>query len=459
MVTESPDELRARVAELEVENAALRSSDRAAPRSADGAAGRRPRRSRAVIATVAILLGVLLSPIAVITGWAKWTLTDTERFVATYAPLAGSPQVQALVVDEAMTAVDNQVDIDALTKQLVDGLIALGTGPRATTALQTLQGSLADGLRSQIRDGLSEFVASDRFSATWTDALRIVHRQLVGTLSNDPDAVAQIGPGGTLGIPLAPIIEQVKSDLVARGITLADRIPQINRTVVLVQSDQLATIQLAYAVIVGVGSWLPWVVLALLIGGVAVANRRHRALVWAAAGFALAMLVLAAALAAGRVALVMSVPSSVLPGSVTGLLYDTATHAMRSTALSAAVLGVAVGVVGWWTGPFRTPSRLRRLYRDGVGSLRARAAERGVSTGKVGAWLYRRRQVLFALIAVIAGLVVVVNMPVTVALVGWTAFWSVLAVVVFTLVERPEIAAPAAEVAAAETADRVRAES
>ena len=92
-----------------------------------------------------ILLGVLLAPVAVITGWATWTLTDTDRFVATYAPLADSPEVQSYVVDQAMAAVDDRVDFDQLTPELVDGLVALGTGPRATTALRTLQGHVDRG--------------------------------------------------------------------------------------------------------------------------------------------------------------------------------------------------------------------------------------------------------------------------------------------------------------------------
>ena len=208
-----PEDLRARVAALEAENAALRSTP--------AAAGAPPRRSRAVLAVVLILLGVLLAPVAVVTGWATWTLTDTDRFVATYAPLSGSPEVRAYVVDQAMAAVDAEVDLDGLTQELVDGLVALGTGPRATVALRTFQATAADGLRSLIRDGVTEFVASDQFDAAWAETLRIGHSQLIATLSNDPAAVATIGEDGSLGIPLGPIVERVKTDLVERGITVA----------------------------------------------------------------------------------------------------------------------------------------------------------------------------------------------------------------------------------------------
>ena len=437
MSTDLPENLQARVAALEAENAALRSTP--------AASGPPARRSRAVVAVVLILLGVLLAPVALVTGWAKWTLTDTDRFVATYAPLSHSPEVQAYVVDEAMAAVDAQVDLGGLTKELVDGLVALGTGPRATAALRTLQATATDGLRSLIRDGVTEFVASDQFNDAWAESLRIGHTQLVATLSNDPTAVATISEDGSLGIPLGPIVERVKASLVARGITVAGRIPPVNRTIVLVQSDQLPTAQLAYGVTVAVGTWLPWLVLALLVGGVLVANRRSRAVLWAAGGFAFAMTLMAIMFAVGRIALVAAVPASVLPGSVSTLFYDTATDGMRATAVSAAVLGLAVVVVGWLAGPYQAPVRLREVYTTGVGRLRGTAEERGLSTGPVGAWLYRHRSLVFGLIAVGAALVVLLTKPLTVSTVGWTAFWAAVAVVVVTLIERPGAAALAVD--------------
>ena len=62
-----------------------------------------------------------------------------------------------------------------------------------------------------------------------------------------------------------------------------------------------------------------------------------------------------------------------------------------------------------------------------------------------GAWVHRRRSLIFGLIAVVAALVVLLTKPLTVSTVGWTAFWAAVAVVVVTLVERPGGEATAAE--------------
>lgn len=395
------------------------------------------RRSRTTLAVVLIVVGVLLSPVAVATGWARWTLTDTDRFVATYAPLARDADVRAYVVDQTVAVVDAQVDVEGLTEQLVDGLVALGTTPRGTAALRALQSTTAAGLRSLIRETVAEFVASEQFDAAWAESLRLGHRQLVATLRGDPGAIATIGADGTLGLPLAPIVERVTAALVDRGITIAERIPSVDRTIVLVRSDQLPVAQRAYAVVVTVGTWLPWVVLALLVGGVALAHRRRRTLLWAAGGFAVAMTVLEIGFGVGRTMVVAAVPTDVLPASVSTLFYDTATDGMRTTAVAAAVWGLAVVVVAWWTGPYPTPSRLRGVYGAGVDGVRRAADDQGLDTGRVGTWVHRHRRAVFGLIAAVAGIAVMTTHQLTPSDVAWSAFWAVLAVVVVTLVERP----------------------
>lgn len=59
--------------------------------------------------------------------------------------------------------------------------------------------------------------------------------------------------------------------------------------------------------------------------------------------------------------------------------------------------------------------------------------------------MHRHRSLIFGLIAVVAGIVVLATRPLTVSVVGWSAFWAAVAVVVVTLVERPDRAAAAAD--------------
>src|SRR3954454_16760300 len=348
MEIDQESELRARVAELDRENSLLRSrvESYTSAGPAEPVPAARPRgRWWTVLAAFLIVLGCLMAPFAVITGWAKSTLTDTDTFVATYAPLAHNPEVQGFVVDQVTTTINDNVDLEQLTSDLIDGVKSLGTGPRASAALDALKGPATQGLQTVIRNVVTAFVGSDAFVQTWDRALRLSHAQLVATMSNDPNALLTAQGNGTIGVQLGPIVEDVKAALLARGISVASRIPAIDKTIPIAQSDQLPTVQAGYKAIVALGSWLVWLVVLLLAAGVLVARRRSLALVWSAVGLGLSMLLLLVGLRVARAVLLTSVPPAIVPANITTLLYDTVTAAMKDTAVAGLVLGLAVALV------------------------------------------------------------------------------------------------------------------
>ena len=173
----------------------------------------------------------------------------------------------------------------------------------------------------------------------------------------------------------------------------------MDRTIPIAQSDQIPTVQRAYLAVVAIGGWLPWVALIFLTAGVLVARRRSVALVWAAAGLGVSMLLLVLGFGIGRNVLLTAVPPVTVPSGVTTLLYDTATAAMQDTAVIGVVLAVAIAVVAWFAGPFKAPRRLRGFYTDAVAGLRHNAEQHGVTTGRVGNWVYAQRRVLHVIIA------------------------------------------------------------
>jgi UDP-N-acetylmuramyl pentapeptide phosphotransferase/UDP-N-acetylglucosamine-1-phosphate transferase len=135
------------------------------------------------------------------------------------------------------------------------------------------------------------------------------------------------------------------------------------------------------------------------------------------------------------------VPTALVPSSVTTLLYDTATAAMKDTALSALVLGVALAIIAWLAGPFRAPSRLRALYNDGIAGVRRNAEQHGVTTGRVGGWVYAQRRVLHVIIALAAAAAVILLRPLSGEAIAWILILTVVVLVVLSLVERPAVEA------------------
>src|SRR5690349_6034965 len=231
MAEMSTSELQARLAELEAENRALRSDADAAAAAlgatpAEEPSTRRSRgRGRTAAAIVLVVIGLILAPVAVIAGWARLELVDTDRFVATFAPMAEDPDVQAFIADQVTVAIEEQVDIPALTADLFDGLRQLDLPPRAETALGLLEQPATQGLQSLVSGVVDRIVTSDAFEDIWAAALRASHTQFIAAVQGSPDAALEIGSGGTLSVQLGPIVEAVKQRLVDQGVGFASAIP------------------------------------------------------------------------------------------------------------------------------------------------------------------------------------------------------------------------------------------
>jgi hypothetical protein len=456
MARATNQQLQERITALQAENDALHSQLDAAATSSDGptVSSSAPRRTRGwgwtLLATVLIVIGAILAPVAVVANWAKAELSDTDTFVATFAPLAKDPSVQAFVTDQVVVAIDQQVDITSLTSDVFDGIVSLGLSDRAATALKALEGPTAEGIKGLMRNIVSGFVTSKSFATVWEQALRTSHQQLIAAMQNDKDAVIALGQNGEIGIQLGPIIAQVKSVLVKHGVTFATSIPTIDKTIVIAQSDAIGPIQTLYQLTIAVGAWLQWVALAFLIAGTLVARRRSLALVWAAVGLGLGMTVLAVALAIGRTVVVANLSPSVMPAKTATELYDQVVEFIQSAAVAVAVLAIAVAVIGWMAGPFRIPRRLRAVAASGAASLRAVGERHRLTTGKVGEWLYRQRVLVRVVIAAAGAVIVVFTRPLTPGLIVWTAVICIVVVGILELVQRPGQEPPAPQVRAAD---------
>ena len=395
-----------------------------------------------MLAAVLIVLGCLMAPLAVVSSWAKATLTDTDAFVATYAPLAHNPEVQSFVVDQAAAAIDQNVNLDQYIADVVDGIKALGTRPQASAALDALTGPAIQSVQTVVRNRIEDFVASEAFAQSWERALRVSHTQLLATLSNDPQALIAAQSDGTIGIQLGPIVEDVKAALLARE--SVDRLPDTaggpddpHRAV---GSDSDCTDGLSDGhrrrQLAALGrAGLP----GRRCAGGPPAQRRP--------GLGRVRVGSVDAPAGPGIhhrggLLLAAVPPAVVPGTITALLYDTATAAMHDTAVIGVVLAVSIAVVAWFAGPFRAPRRLRGFYTDGVAALRHNAEQHGVTTGRVGEWTYTQRRVLHVVIALAASAAIILLRPLSVSDIVGTVAVAVLALVIVTLIERPKPAVP-----------------
>ncbi|HJY46430.1 MAG TPA: hypothetical protein VJ301_17565, partial [Propionibacteriaceae bacterium] len=339
----SPDErvelqrLRAEVAELRSQASTVAAADIDQPVVPTP----RPRRQRwrSIVATLLIVIGCILAPISVVAVWTKNLVTDTDRYVATVAPLANDPAIQRAIADRITAEIFTQLDVVGITNEAVDALAERGLPPRVATQLHALSQPLSTGVESFVRTEVGKVVASEAFANAWTTANRSAHQALVAALTGETREGITI-ENDTVSINLGPIIQEVKQRLIDRGFGLASRIPNVNPSFVLVQSDYIAQARGAFNLLNVLGNWLPIVALILLAIGIYVAKGHRRALVGVGLGLAGGMLALGLALALFRTIYLNELPLGILTRDAAAAFYDTLVRFLRLGLRMVLVLGL-----------------------------------------------------------------------------------------------------------------------
>lgn len=417
------ERLRARVAALEAELTAARRTQPADPDPPAGRAGTRSR-WRAVSSAFLVVLACALAPLSVASVWASTQVSDTERYVETVAPLAHDPAVQTAIADNVTRAIFENLDIEQLTSEALTALSRQpNVPPRVADALPALATPIADGVENFTRSQVERIVASPRFAAAWDQVNRVAHEQVVNLLEGTQGGVVS-AQGDTVTLNLAPIIELVKERLVAQGFDLAGRIPTVDRSFVLVQSDAITDAQAAYRLLNTLGAWLPFITLALFAAGVALARDRRRALLVGALGVTGAMLLLGVLLAVGRVMYLDAVPPEILSEAAAGSVFDSLVRFLRTGLRTVAVLGLVVALGAFMTGPSAAAVRTRAALAHGIGFLRGGAEAAGWRTGRFGTWTYGHKRWLRVGTVVAGGLVLLFWTRPT----GWVVLWTALIV-------------------------------
>jgi hypothetical protein len=400
---------RAELKRLREEVASLRLQARK-PEPADGAAvpGRAARqRWRTVVATLLIVLGCVLAPLAGVAVWARNQVTNTDRYLATVAPLASDPAIQNAIADQITAQVFTYIDVQGLTVQAVDALAERrDLPPELVTRLQALSVPIANGVQSFTRTQVGRVVESPAFADAWLQANRLAHEELVKALTGQGGGAITV-ENDTVSINLAAFIQTVKQQLIAAGFTLAERIPQVNASFVLFQSKDITRARSAFNLLTTLGNWLPVIALLLIGLGVYVARDHRRALIGAGLGVAVAMLALALGLAVFRSIYLDAVPPTVLPHDAAAVLYDTIARFLRAGLRTVFVLALVVAAGAFLTGRSITATRTRQGLADAIGRLRRGAEGAGLRTGPVGTWVHANRRLLRIGAVVLASLALV----------------------------------------------------
>lgn len=462
-----PDDVVARLAALERENATLRrevAEGRAALAASTRVGGAdgidlpgtalppepaRRHRGRAAAAVVLVLLGALLAPLAVVAAWGQRELTDTDRYVATVAPLASDPVIQSAVAGRLTETVMAQIDVGALLDQAVGALEDQGLPPRATSALSALEAPLANGVEGFVRQAADRVVESDAFGSAWEQANRVAHEQLVAVMTGTGDGMVQIGKDGQLTVQLSGMIDLLKQRLVDRGLGIAANIPEVDATFTIMQTSQLVEVQNRYAQLVALGTWLPWVSLGLLAAGVLASRHRLRTLTVAGLSLAAAMVLLGVCLAVARGLYLDALSGTVERLDAAEHVFDQLVAFIRVSLRTVGVLGLVVALAAYLGGSSASARSLRGGISRGFARARDWGEGRGVTAGPVGTWIGAHRTFVRVAIVGAAAVVLLLASSPTPALVVVTALVAGVLVALAELVARPAVVQADGEPAAA----------
>jgi hypothetical protein len=369
------------------------SAEVAEPRGRPRRARRRRFSWRTPVAALLIILGCILAPLSVLGVWTANQVSDTSRYVANVTPLIYDPAIQSALTDKLTSEIVTRIDVKGLTDQAAAQLSQKGF-TRIGSLLQGVSGSLASGVQGFVHSRIHKIVTGPRMANAWVQVNRVASKQLNAVLSGRGGKNGALGvSNGQVTLDLAPLIAVAKQDLVARGLTIASKIPIVHATFALFPSKNLAKAQKAYRLINDLKIVLPIVTLVLLGLGVLAARGHRRALIGAGLGFAASMLVLGAGLAIARAIYLNSVPAAA-SADAAAAAFDILVRFIKTALRTLLVVGLIVAAGAFFTGPSSAATATRSAFSSGLGRLRRGGESAGLTTGPVGRWTYAHRHVL-----------------------------------------------------------------
>ena len=389
----------------------------AVPAAVSAPRPRRRGRFSAFWSAVLITLACLLAPLSVLSGWAADVIGDTDRYVATVAPLARNPDVQQAVADRTATALMSRLGLSTLA-----GQVSPADRPRLAALLQQAARPVEQALTDLVHDTALRVTRSAAFATVWTNANRAAHDAAVKALTGNGSSAVQLTDDAVV-IDLAPVIDQVKQQLAAAGLTVVNRLPEIHTDFTVARSPDIGRIKTAFRLLQFAGNWLPLTGLVLALIGVLLAARRRRALVALALGVAGAALVLLIGISLFRGFYLSGLPDSV-SAPAAAAVYDALVRFLRSAARTVIVLGVVLGLAAWLSGRGRYAVATRALWYAAFAGLRTTARRFGLRLGPLGRFVHRAKPALTWILLAAAALALALWPYPT----GWVIFGLALAV-------------------------------
>jgi hypothetical protein len=307
-------------------------------------------------------------------NWGHATVVNSEQFLATVGPLAESPQVQAAVSEAVSAAIVKQVDTTAIVGDFLGGLL------NNDQLSASLSAPIAAGVNKLIGEIVQGFIASDAFQKVWVTLAGATQKSVVAILQGGNEGPVQM-QGDQVVLDISDLLTAVQGQLVAQGVSLADKvtIPASDRQIVLFEAPAVAQLQFVYSLASPILQWFP-LLLAILFGlAITLARRRPRMVL--AVGIALVVTggLTTWALGVGKTFFVDQLAGTVF-GGASGIFWDTLFNYLMTGLQGLVIFGVVVAIAGWFAGSSRPARNVRSHVVAGLTEIGSSLPENGLST-------------------------------------------------------------------------------
>ena len=225
------------------------------------AAARLPRWRRITVWVLIVLAGVI-GLVSALTVWAKRQALETDKWVATSSRLLEDDEIRGAVslylVDQLYTNVDVAAELQT----------------RLPPEVKPLAGPIAGGLRELSVRAADNLLSRPAVQTLWEEANRRAHEAFI-RIVDDEGRFLQTGEGEVV-LDLQPIVQQLADRIGLSQAQVEERLGPDAGRIVIMESDQLGTVQTAVELIRKLSVWLAIAILVLFALAVYLAQGRRR---------------------------------------------------------------------------------------------------------------------------------------------------------------------------------------
>ena len=322
-----------------------------------------------------VVLACILIPISVISVWAIRTVTNTDQYVETMAPLARNP----VIIDGLATRATDALFSTNVVKDKVTEVLPKSAKPLVAPVLSQVK-SYVHGLALKV-------FGSPKFGQLWDALNRHSHDAVINILTGKKTPLQEkFEKGGQIALNLSPALNNLIADANAHGVTLFNPVKSASKglSFTVVSQKQVSKFSGLFNLIVKAKWVIPIVAFVLAILAMVLAVERRKTLLRLAVGVALMTLVLQVGYSLGRITFLNEAASGGFRTDSAAAVFDTVLRFLKADLRWTLLASVLVAFGAWVAGPARYAVWIRRTTASGARWLAAQAHELSSGAGRAG---------------------------------------------------------------------------